>query len=511
MTEPPATTNPASCVYQPAAPCAVILFGASGDLAHRKLLPALFDLMHQQLLPTNFFLLGVARTPMDDARFRRDVEQTLIKAGKDQLHSPAWGPYLERCHSLAGQYDDPATYRALAQRLAQLEAQHRTGGNRVFHLAIPSALYPTVVRQLAQAGLSQQSGTTSPWGRVIVEKPLGQDLASAQAINGALRQSLRESQIYRIDHYLGKETVQNLLIFRFANAIFEPLWNHRYVDHVQITVAETLGVEHRAEYYDQTGCLRDMFQNHLLQLLCLTAMEPPANFEAEAIHDEKVKVLQAVRPIPADQIEQVTVRGQYQAGTVEGTRVPGYLHEPEVPPTSRTETFAAMKVFVDNWRWQGVPFYMRSGKRMTRRVSDVVIRFKAVPHSMFGGLPPDALTPNTLTLRLQPDEGVQLSFEAKQPGPQMCMSAVAMEFSYQQTFQVKPPGPYEHLLLECMLGNQTLFAREDWVELTWGLLTPVLEAWQKTARPPAPYQAGGWGPEEAAALIGRDGRQWAPS
>ena len=497
-----------ACVYQPAGPCGIVLFGASGDLAHRRLIPALFDLLHQRLLPEKFFLIGAAKTPMTDEQFRADVEQTLKTAGKQELHSPAWKPFIERCHYLVGEYADQVTYKNLSQRLAELEPRYETAGNRIFHFAIPSTLYADVVRHLAETGLSQKSGIQSPWGRMILEKPLGRDLASARELNRTLRRYLQEEQIYRIDHYLGKETVQNMLIFRFANAIFEPIWNQKYVDHVQITVAETLGVEHRAGYYDQTGCLRDMVQNHLMQLLCLAAMEPPASFDPEAIHDEKVKTLRAVRPIALSRLEEVAVRGQYGGGAIDGTRVCAYRQEPGIPPASSTETFAALQLFIDNWRWQGVPFYLRSGKRMARPLSEVAVRFKAVPHSMFGQLPPESLTPNTLTLRIQPDEGVCLSFEAKQPGPQMCMSSVAMDFSYQQVFRVKPPGPYEHLLLECMLGNQTSFAREDWVDLSWGILTPVLEAWGKAGSTPPPYAAGSWGPEEAHALIARDGRGW---
>jgi len=501
--------NESFCIYQPAQPCGVILFGVLGDLAHRKLIPALFDLMHQRLLPEQFFLLGTARNPMTDASFRQDVEQTLRRAGKDALDPAIWETFLQRCYYVGGDYADSKFYQQLNQRLPELERQHQTGGNRVFHLAIPPALYGQAVRELGKAGLTQRSGAAPPWGRVILEKPLGHDLDSGQNLTWTLHRVLREDQVYRIDHYLGKETVQNLLIFRFANAIFEPLWNRRYIDHVQITVAETLGVEHRAGYYDRAGALRDMFQNHLLQLLCIVAMEPPASFEADRIRDEKVKVMRAIRPIALDRLGGSVVRGRYEAGAVDGVQVPGYLQEAGVASTSTTETFSALQLFIDNWRWQNVPFYLRSGKRLAKQVSEVVIQFKSVPHSMFRGLSPESLSANTLILRIQPEEGICLSFEAKHPGPKVCMSSVAMDFNYQQAFSIKPPGAYEHLLLECMLGDQTLFARQDWVELSWGLLTPLLEAWQGSAsQPPRPYEAGSWGPDEAAALLARDGRKW---
>jgi len=500
--------NKEFCVYQAAEPCSVILFGASGDLAHRKLIPALFDLKHQHLVPQRFFLLGTGRGPADDAAFQETVAATMKRAGKDALDAQTAEAFTKACHFLPADFDDPAKYQALARRLSELEQQYRTGGNRIFYLAIPPTFYGEVIKQLAAAGLTQRSGTSAPWGRVIIEKPIGRDLESAQGLMETIRQVLHEDQTYRIDHYLGKETVQNVLILRYANAIFEPLWNRRYIDHVQITVAETLGVEHRAGYYDHSGCLRDMFQNHLLQLLCLVAMEPPATFEADRVRDETVKVLRAVRPFPVDRWQEALVRGRYGAGTMDKARVPAYLDEEGVPPSSTTETFIASKFFIDNWRWQDVPFYLRSGKRMARRVSDVVIRFKAVPHSLFRGVNPEALSRNTLILRIQPNEGIGLTFEAKYPGPKLCMSSASMDFNYQQAFGVKPPGAYEHLLLESMLGDQTLFARQDWVELSWGLLTPLLKAWEAGRDAPATYDSGSWGPREADELVQRNGHRW---
>ena len=497
------------CAYQPAQPCSVMLFGALGDLAHRKLLPALFDLMHQRLLPAQFFILGTSRDDGDDGSFRREVEQMLRKAGKDALDPRIWQQFLERCYYVSGDYADATFYQQLAQRLARLETQHHTNGNRVFHLAIPPVLYGQVVQRLGAAKLTYHSGTETPWGRVILEKPLGRDVAGSQALDETLHEVLREDQIYRIDHYLGKETVQNLMILRFANAIFEPLWNRRYIDHVQMTVSETLGVEHRASFYDQTGCLRDMFQNHLFQLLCLVAMEPPARFDDDSIRDEKTKVLRAIRPLPLDRLDEMVVRGQYQAGLINGAPVQGYLQEPGIASASTIETFVAMKLLIDNWRWQDVPFYLRSGKRMARSASEIVVRYKSVPHSMFRDVTPESLTPNTLILHIQPEEGISLSFEAKQPGPKMCMSSVNMEFNYQQAFGVKAPGAYEHLLLECMLGDQTLFAPEAWVQLSWELLTPLLKAWEAApGKRLCPYEAGSWGPPEASMLLERDGRRW---
>ncbi len=505
-----APLNASFCAYNPAEPCAVVIFGATGDLAHRKLIPALFDLMHQKRLPAHFVLVGTSRDPMDDSSFRQEVAKLLKVAGKDKLDPGIWDAFIQSCYFAGGDYATPAFYQQLARRLAEFEERHQTEGNRIFHLAIPSALYSQVVQQLGAAGLIQKSTSVqAPWTRVIVEKPLGRDLESAKQLNQALHKVLRENQIYRIDHYLGKETVQNLLIFRFANAIFEPIWNRSYVDHVQVTVAETLGVEHRAGYYDQTGALRDMFQSHLLTLLSLIAMEPPAEFEARSIRDEEVEVMRAIRPIPLDRLAECAVRGQYRAGKLDGAAVPGYLEEEKIPSNSKTETFAALKLFIDNWRWQDVPFYLRSGKRLAQRATEGVIQFKPVPHSMFRGLPPEALNPNRLILRIQPEEGICLSFEAKSPGPKLCMSSVALNFNYIQTFGIKPPGAYEHLLLECMLGDQTLFAHENWIEISWGLLTPLLQMWTKDSSPTVfPYEAGSWGPKEAAQLIERDGRRW---
>ncbi len=497
------------CLERPLDPCSVVIFGASGDLAHRKLIPALFDLMHQQLLSDRFFLVGTGRSPLSDDQFRQDVEKTLRHAGKDKLDPGIFEKFVSRCHFVTGGYADPPTYQRLHERLKELEAHYQTESNRLFHLAIPPDLYTQVIQQLVAARLTHACGTGKPWGRVIVEKPLGHDLESAQMLTRDFRRVLKEDQIYRIDHYLGKETVQNLLIFRFANAIFEPIWNRRYVDHVQITVAETLGVEHRAGYYEETGALRDMFQNHLMQLLCLVAMEPPPSFDAERVRDEKTKVMLSLRPLMPNSLDQTAVRGQYGAGQIGGESVVGYRQEQGVSPRSMTETFSALKVFVDNWRWQGVPFYLRSGKRLARQMTEIAIQFKPVPHLMFRGLFPDSLSPNTLVLRIQPEEGIALTFQAKHPGPKMCMSSVTLHFAYEEAYGIKLPGAYERLLLECMSGDQTLFAREDWIELSWSFIMPLLNAWAEKPSLEFPgYAAGRWGPSASDELIERDGRQW---
>ena len=497
------------CLEHPPDPCGIVIFGASGDLANRKLIPALFDLMHQRLLSDRFFLVGISRSIVSDAQFREEVDKTLRRAGKDKLNPGIWDSFVQRCYCASGDYADAGTYQKLSEQLKQLEATHQTGGNRLFHLAIPSVLYPQVVEQLSAVGLTYESGMSKPWARVIVEKPIGRDLDSARELNRGFRRVLQEDQIYRIDHYLGKETVQNLLIFRFANAIFEPIWNRRYIDHIQITVAEALGVEHRAGYYEQTGAVRDMIQNHLLQLLCLVAMEPPPSFDAERVRDEKTKVLLSLRPLSRESLETVFVPGQYSFGAMDGVSVAGYRQEPGIPPNSTTETYAALKIFVDNWRWQGVPFYLRSGKRLAQQVTEIVIQFKPVPHMMFRGLSPDSLHPNTLVLRIHPEEGIALTFQAKHPGPKLCMSSVTLNFGYEETYGIKLPGAYERLLLECMTGDQTLFAREDWVELSWEFIMPILEAHKAGPVSFFPnYAASSWGPEASDELIRRDGRSW---
>jgi glucose-6-phosphate 1-dehydrogenase len=491
-------------------PCGIIIFGASGDLTHRKLIPALFNLAKGGLLPERAYILGVGRSKMDDEEFRQlvvaSIDQALGSKGPG-VDSSAREVFVRRCYYLAGDSHEADFYRTLRERLLALDERHRTGGNRLFYLAVPPTLYPEIIGHLGAAGLNHSPG--KGWTRIIIEKPFGTDLASAQALNRRVREIFKEPQVYRIDHFLGKEAVQNILFFRFANAIFEPIWNCRYIDHVQITAAETLGVENRAGYYEGAGALRDMFQNHLLQLLCVVAMEPPASFEAEPIRDEKCKVLKSIRSIGASEVDRVAVRGQYGEGNINGRSVIGYRNEPGVAPQSQTETFAALKLSIGNWRWDGVPFYLRSGKRLAKKATEIVIYFKPVPHLFFKPLLSGKIQPNTLVLGVQPSEGISLTFQSKRPGPKLCMCTVTMDFNYRNAFQVPSPDAYERLLLDCLAGDPMLFSREDWIDWSWSILAPVLDRWEKGPAASFPnYKAGSWGPKEADELLERDGRQW---
>jgi glucose-6-phosphate 1-dehydrogenase len=484
----------------------MVIFGASGDLTKRKLFPALLNLARDGLLPRNFAVIGLARRPFSDADFRRKIAQDLRELMSQPVDPAVWSWLEPRLFYLSGDLEDAATYRALAERLARCDRELDTGGNYLFYLSVAPNLFGDAARRLGEAGLTREDD--GPWRRIIIEKPFGRDLASARALNRELRQELEERQIYRIDHYLGKETVQNLLVFRFANGIFEPLWNRRYIDHVQITVAETVGVEERGGYYDTAGALRDMVPNHLLQLVSHIGMEPPASLDADAIRDEQVKVLKSIQPFGPEVVPNRAVRGRYGAGEINGKPVPGYRQEPGVPPDSKTETFVALKLNIDNWRWADVPFYLRTGKRLKRRHTEIVVQFRRAPHLLFRNTAIASCQANQLVLNIQPEEGVSLRFGAKVPGPVVRLGTVTMDFDYAHTFGDRPSTGYERLLYDCMIGDATLFQRADMVELGWSVVAPIQAAWQAGSGDLVEYPAGSWGPAAARELLTRDGRQW---
>ncbi|HSE92502.1 MAG TPA: glucose-6-phosphate dehydrogenase [Methylomirabilota bacterium] len=477
------------------------IFGASGDLTRRKLIPALFALYASRTLPEPFAIVAVARTGMASEEFRRRMREAVTEFGRVQPPSEAvWDRFATALHYLSGDPKDPALYTRLEAFLREVEPGRPE--NRLFYCATPPSLYDDIVEHLGASGLARGEGG---WTRIVVEKPFGRDLESSRALNRQLAGVFREEQVYRIDHYLGKETVQNLLVLRFGNGIFEPLWNRNHVDHVQIMVAESIGVETRGAYYEEAGALRDMMQNHLLQLLCLIAMEAPVTFDAGPVRDEKNKVMQAIRPI--ERVDEVAVRGQYDGGFVDGRPAVAYRSEKGVNPDSRTETYAALKLYVDNWRWAGVPFYLRTGKRLARRASEIVVQFRRTPHMIFRRQPagPEA---NVLVVRIQPDEGMALRVAVKVPGPELKMSPVTLDFRYGEVFGGQSPEAYERLLLDAIGGDTTLYARGDWVEQAWAILDPVLATWQADPEAPPLYDAGSWGPAEADAFIARDGRAW---
>lgn len=486
-------------------PCAIVIFGATGDLTRRKLIPALFRMAREGLLPASLAIVGYARSEGDADRLRENFRKALKIDEGDTI----WQRFAQNVFYHRAGYDDPAGFRGLGELLAQLDRERGTAGNRLFYLATPPGVAAEIARHLGEAGLVPVPREGGPWARLVVEKPFGHDLASAAELNRRLAAVFDESQIFRIDHYLGKETVQNLLVFRFANRLFEPLWNQGHVDHVQITVSESLGVEGRGGYFEEAGILRDMVQNHLMQLLCLVGMEPPAVLEADAIRDEKVQLLRSIRPIRPQEAASMTTRGQYGPGWVNGAEVPGYRSEAGVAPDSRTETYVALRLWVDNWRWAGVPFYLRAGKRLPKRVTEIAVEFKSVPRILFNRDPETPLAPNVLAIRIQPDEGISLRFAAKVPGLAVRIQPVRMEFNYSAAFGVEPPEAYERLLLDALLGDSTLFTRRDEVEAAWSIIDPILEGWQRDTTADLPiYAAGTWGPEAADAFIRADGRQW---
>ena len=500
----PSATAPR--IGRAADPCVMVIFGAAGDLTRRKLIPALYNLARLQLLSREFAIVGLARAPMSTEDFRSKVSEDIKQFASETVDPDLWEWFVRRIYYQSSDFNDPNAYQQLKTTLEKVDKDHSTHGNCFFYLATAPDYFGSIVENLAQVGLMTEEGH---WRRVIIEKPFGRDLDSAKALNQQLLKVAGEKQIYRIDHYLGKETVQNILAFRFANGIFEPIWNRRYIDHVQISVAETVGVEKRGGYYDTAGALRDMVPNHIMQLISLTSMEPPISFQADAVRDEQAKILHAIQPLSAEEVLRRTVRGQYGEGVVDNQRVPAYRSEDGVPPDSRTETFVAMKLLIDNWRWADVPFYLRTGKRLPARNTHIVIQFRRAPFVLFRDTPVENLMPNQLVLHIQPEEGISLRFAAKVPGPIMRLGTVDMNFEYEDYFGQQPSTGYERLLHDCMIGDPTLFQRADMVEAGWNVVSPLLDVWR--ALPPRNfpnYASGTWGPKESDELLERDGRRW---
>ncbi len=516
--------------FQVSSPALMVIFGASGDLANRKLLPALYKLALQRLLPQNFIILGYARSTMSDQEFRERARASMVTNPEVDFQSAGWEAFAPRLYYMAGGYDDAEGFEQLRDRINSLDEQWDIGGNRLFYLSTPPSVYEPIISLLGTAGLVEHK-VKDEWTRVVIEKPFGSDLASAHKLNDHVLSVFDEDQVYRIDHYLGKETVQNVLVFRFANGIFEPVWNRNYVDNVQITVAESIGVEGRGGYYERSGALRDMVQNHLLQLVALTAMEPPNAFDAKAVRDQKVNLLQAIRPLQPEEVPEYVVRAQYGAGTAATRPVPAYLEEDGVAPDSTTETYVAWRLEIDNWRWQGVPFFLRTGKALPRKATEISVTFRRAPHLLFDttdgldgvpvmaphpGVSRASLSRNVLTMRIQPDEGITLKTLAKRPGPSVNLTPVNLEFTYGHSFG-DPPDAYQRLLLDVVLGDSTLFTRRDEVEIAWQRITQVLEGWHMqeslAANGSGPYRlpkypAGTWGPAESSDLLAREGQHW---
>jgi glucose-6-phosphate 1-dehydrogenase len=491
----------------PAGPCAMVIFGAAGDLAKRMLIPAIYNLVRSKLLPDQFAVVGVSIEPYSTEEFRQRATQNMHEFSTGSIDPTSWGWLVNRMYYVSGDFRDAGLYTKLKGTLDQVQKEQATAGNCLFYLAVSPDFFPIVVQHLGTADLVREDVHT--WRRVVIEKPFGHDLPTAVALNRSVGEVLKETQTYRMDHYLGKETVQNLLAFRFANGIFEPVWNRRYVDHVQVTVAEELGVELRGGYYETAGALRDMVPNHICQLISLTAMEPPISFEAQAVHDEQIKVLRAIQTFSPERVLDHAVRGQYGEGIIGGKHVAAYRAEPQVAPDSQTPTYVAMALQIDSWRWAGIPFYLRTGKRMARRVTQIVIRFRRPPLVLFHKTPVESVSPNELVINIQPDEGISLNFEAKIPGPVVRLGAVNMDFQYADYFGTTPSTGYETLIYDCMMGDPTLFQRADMVEAGWAVVQPVLDVWKALPSRDFPnYASGSWGPSQAHELLRRDGREW---
>jgi len=476
-------------------PCTIIIMGATGDLTERKLVPALFNLYLNKGLPKHFQIVGCGRTKLDDQQFRKKMKNAL--KATNRTNQSKWLSFQDAIHYFSVDYDNLDSFIHLAKFLKRLDQKHQTQGNRIFYIALPPSLYKTVAQNIGKANLAKERENNNGWSRIVVEKPFGRDLKTAVDLDQSIRKFFQEHQTFRIDHYLAKETVQNILMFRFANSIFEPIWNRRYIDHVKITAIETLGVEHRAGYYEQAGVIRDMFQNHMMQLLALTAMEPPSLFEAEQVRDEKVKIFRSLRPFPVENLHDYLVLGQYGAGTIDGNPAPAYCDEPDVSAESLTPTFATMKVFIDNWRWQNVPFFLTSGKRLAQKRTQIAIQFKEVPHSIFRQTLGEAIVANRLILGIYPEEKVTLTFQTKQPGAKVCLRPVTMNFYYNQNYSGPILDAYEKVLMDCMLGDQMLFWRQDSVEHSWSFLTPILDECENCSNRAEMlhvYEAGSRGP-----------------
>jgi glucose-6-phosphate 1-dehydrogenase len=492
-----------------APPCAFVIFGASGDLAKRKLIPALYELAREKLLPNEFALVGFSRSEMSDDAFRKVCREALDKHARTKpIDDAVWKRLSGAMRYQRGDYGTPEDYDKLAGVLDRFDQKFGTAGNRLFYLSTPPETFDEVIVNLGDLTVAHRGDHHASWQRIIIEKPFGRDLKSASDLNKLLHRHFAENQVFRIDHYLGKETVQNLIVMRFANSIFEPIWNYKYIDHVQITVSETLGVGSRGGYYDQSGALRDMVQNHLFQLMALAAMEPPAALDAASIRDEKLKVYKSVRPLRPDAVEEFTVRGQYTAGEHAGQNTEGYLREKDVARDSKTETFVGLKLFIDNWRWSGTPFYLRTGKFLPEKLSEVVVRFRSPPMTLFQKQCTSPVYPNDLIVRVQPEEGISWRMNGKVPGGAMNIKPVALDFLYKTTFQKEPPEAYERLIFDAMNGEQTLFIRGDEAEAAWAVIDPIEQAWSKSTQRPREYTPGTWGPKESQKLIEDDGRRW---